>query len=288
MSEPNGAPMLPEADFELDELAVVILREGPARKAMEPAQVQRLLNEHLAYTLEATRDEKLLAAGALVSAEPDFPVTGIGFSRLPGEELAALEAADPATRAGVESFHVVRWIFPKGAVSFPAATRRNKDASRRLYEEVFGRGNLAVADEILAADAVSHGPGSPPTVGADQIKRQALVLRTAMPDLRVTLNDQLAEGDRVTSYWSGSGTHTGDVALPTGPVTATGNRISFEEIRIDRYAGGRIVESWFIPDRLTLWQQMGVLGPPAGPNVAGSESGSPSGRSGGRSDRNTP
>jgi hypothetical protein len=48
--------------------------------------------------------------------------------------------------------------------------------------------------------------------------------------------------------------------LPSGPVEATHNRISFDEIRIDRHARGRAVESWFIPDRLTLWQQLGALG----------------------------
>ncbi|HSS62115.1 MAG TPA: ester cyclase [Candidatus Limnocylindrales bacterium] len=75
----------------------------------------------------------------------------------------------------------------------------NKALARRLYEEVFGRGNFAAADEIMAVDCVSHGPGSPPLVGTDQIKRQAALLRTAMPDLHTILNDQVGEGDRVVS-----------------------------------------------------------------------------------------
>lgn len=135
----------------------------------------------------------------------------------------------------------------------------NKDLARKLYEEVFGRGNLEAADEIMAADCVSHGPGSPPLVGTEQIKRQALLLRGAIPDLQSILNDQVAEGDRVVSRWTGRGTFTGPLTLPSGSVEPTGKAISFDEIRIDRFAGGRIVESWFIPDRFTLWQQMGVL-----------------------------
>lgn len=135
----------------------------------------------------------------------------------------------------------------------------NKARSRRLYEEVFGQGRLSVADEILSHEHVSHGPGSPPCVGPDGFKSQAIRLRTAIPDLRVTLCDQVAEGDRVVSRWTASGTHTGELALSCGVLPASGARISFDEIRIERFADGKCVESWFIPDRFTLWQQLGVI-----------------------------
>ena len=137
---------------------------------------------------------------------------------------------------------------------------RNQAAARRLYEEVFGRGNLAAADEIMYAACVNHGPGAPPMVGTDQIKRQATLLRTAMPDLQTILNDQLASGDRVVSRWTGRGTFTGSMTLPTGALEPNGQPIAFDEIRIDRFDDdGRIVESWYIPDRMTLWQQLGLL-----------------------------
>ena len=141
----------------------------------------------------------------------------------------------------------------------------NKAMSRRLYEEVFGRGNLIAADEILDAECVNHGPGAPPSFGREQIKRQATLLRTAMPDLETILNDQFAEGDRVVSRWTGRGTHTGPLTMPSGAVPPSGQAVSFDEIRIDRFAGGRIVETWFIPDRMTLWQQLGLL--PTGPSA---------------------
>jgi len=135
----------------------------------------------------------------------------------------------------------------------------NKAASRRLYEEVFGRGNLEVADDILSPDSVNHGPGTPPDLGTEFIKRQAVLLRGAMPDFRVSLLDQLAEGDRVASRWHGSGTFTGRFVLPSGPLAPNGAVVSFDEMRIDRYVDGRIVESWFIPDRLTVWQALGLV-----------------------------
>ena len=136
---------------------------------------------------------------------------------------------------------------------------QNLAACRRLYEEVFGRGNLAAADEIMESACVNHVPGAPPVIGTEQIKRQATLLRTAIPDLETILNDQFASGDRVVSRWTGRGTNSGPLMLPTGAVPPSGRQISFDEIRIDRFDGGRIVESWFIPDRWTLWQQLGLI-----------------------------
>jgi predicted ester cyclase len=141
----------------------------------------------------------------------------------------------------------------------------NKQRSRRLYEEVFGRGNYGVADEILAEDAVSHGPGGSPVLGTAAIKGQAALLRTALPDMTVELSDQFGYEDRVVSRWSASGTHSGPLNMPTGALPPTGGRIAFDEFRIDRHAGGRIVEAWFMPDRMTLWQQLGLLPAPPGP-----------------------
>ena len=149
-----------------------------------------------------------------------------------------------------------------GQLEEPGRIDRQKASAARLYFEIFGEGRLKAADEILAADVVSHGPGVPPQVGRDGIKQQALVLRTAIPDLAVTLEDQVADGDRVVSRWLASGTNTGPLPTPAGQVPPSGNRIEFEEIRIDRFEGDRIVESWFIPDRLGLWQQLGLLDAP--------------------------
>jgi len=138
-----------------------------------------------------------------------------------------------------------------------------KAIAARLYREVFGAGRVDTADELMAADCVSHGPGTPPNVGTDQIKRQAAILRTALPDLALALEDQLADGDRVCSRWHATGTHTGALRLFGIEAPPTGGRIEFEEIRIDRIVDGRIVESWFIPDRFSLWQQLGLLPVPA-------------------------
>jgi predicted ester cyclase len=143
------------------------------------------------------------------------------------------------------------------------SSERNKALSQELYEAVFGHGDLGAADRLMVPGCVSHPPGLPAAVGTDAIKLQAQVLRAAFPDLVVTLLSQVAEGDRVASHWRGAGTHTGPMSMPGGAaLPPTGRRAAFEEMRIDRFEGGQIVESWFIPDRLGLIAALGLQGPP--------------------------
>jgi len=250
---------LPQADFATEDLTVLVLEEGPDRASVDRDELQRLLNAHLGWMVTMAGTGELLSAGALLDPASSGRLTGLGFSRLAAEVVGPRAERDPAVQAGVERVRLVTYRLPKGWISFPRETEANKNLSRRLYEEVFGRGNLDAADEIMAEDVISHGPGSPPIKGRDQIKRQATLLRTAIPDLKTTLHDQLAEGDRVLSRWTGSGTHTGKAAFPAGALAPTGNPVSFDELRVDRYADGRIAESWFIPDRMTLWGQLGLL-----------------------------
>ena len=250
---------LPQADFATEDLTVLVLEEGPDRGSVDRDELQRLLNEHLGWMLAMAGAGELLAAGALLDPAASGRLTGLGFSRLPADVVGSRAALDPAVQAGVERVRMLTCRLPRGWISFPREYEVNKAMSRRLYEEVFGQGNLEAADEIMAEDCVNHGPGSPPLVGTGQIKRQAMLLRTAIPDLKTTLQDQVAEGDRVTSRWTGSGTHTAEATFGSRTVPPTGNQVSFDEIRIDRFAEGRIAESWFIPDRMTLWGQLGLL-----------------------------
>jgi predicted ester cyclase len=146
-------------------------------------------------------------------------------------------------------------------VTDSALRARRKALAALLYLDLFGAGRLETADAIQAPDAISHGPGVPVAIGTEGIKSQALLLRTAFPDLQVQLLRQLGEGDLVASHWYGSGTHRGPLNLPTGVVAPSETPVEFTEIRIDRFDGERIVESWFLPDRFTLWQQLGLIGP---------------------------
>ena len=135
------------------------------------------------------------------------------------------------------------------------SAEKNKAIVRRYTEEVWNQGNLAVVDEIFAADFVGHQPGSPDIHGPESLKQFVAMRRTAWPDLKFTVEDQIAEGDKVATRWTWSGTHEGDLMgiPPTGlQATATG-------IGIHRIAGGKIVEQWVNRDTLGILQQLGVI-----------------------------
>jgi hypothetical protein len=110
--------ILPQADFPLEELTVVLLLDGPARAGMDRDEVQRLANEHLRYTVGLVQGGQLLHAGAIIDPDGERPVTGLGFSRLPPDEIARLESEDPGVKAGLETVKVVRYRFPRGGLRF--------------------------------------------------------------------------------------------------------------------------------------------------------------------------
>jgi hypothetical protein len=125
MSEalPPGV-VLPQVDFELERLTVVVLYEGPRRFEYSANEAQRLANEHVQYTIGLAAQGYLLHAGALIDEDQTQPLTGLGFSMLPHHELARLIEQDPAIIAGMEAFKLVTYSFPKGGLAFPRATER--------------------------------------------------------------------------------------------------------------------------------------------------------------------
>jgi steroid delta-isomerase-like uncharacterized protein len=132
----------------------------------------------------------------------------------------------------------------------------NKALSRRLLEEAFNDGNLDVIDELVATDFVNHDAALPePMIGPDAAKATIDGYRSAFPDLRLTIEEQIADDHGVATRWSARGTHQGDLMgmAPTGKeATVTG-------ITIDRIVDGRIAESWTNWDTLGMLQQLGVV-----------------------------
>jgi steroid delta-isomerase-like uncharacterized protein len=136
-----------------------------------------------------------------------------------------------------------------------------KAISRRLIEEVYNQGKLDVVYEVIAAEYVGHDPSLPEDIAGAAAERElAAAYRTAFPDLAITIEDQIAEGDRVVTRWTVRGTHTGDLWRIPG----TGKEIRVSGTSVDRIQNGRIVESWVNWDALGLMQQLGVVPAPAG------------------------
>jgi steroid delta-isomerase-like uncharacterized protein len=137
-------------------------------------------------------------------------------------------------------------------------SEQNKALERRFAEEVWNQGNLAVLDELLAPQFVEYTapPGLPP--GPAGLKAFVQMYRAAFPDAHLTIEDLLADGDKVVSRWTGTGTHLG----PLFGIPATGKKMSVEGIGIHRYSEGKIIESWNVFDQLSMLQQLGVIPPP--------------------------
>jgi steroid delta-isomerase-like uncharacterized protein len=131
----------------------------------------------------------------------------------------------------------------------------NKAKVRRIIEEAWNGGNLAVLDELVAPNCVFHDP-STTFRGPEGIKRYVMMYRMAYPDVHFTIEDLIAEGERVVTRWTVTGTHQGELQgiAPTGK-SVTG-------IVISRFAKGKVEEDWINFDALGLMQQLGVVPAP--------------------------
>jgi steroid delta-isomerase-like uncharacterized protein len=133
-------------------------------------------------------------------------------------------------------------------------SKQSKTLTRRIFEEMQSQGNLAIADDIFASDFVNHTPFGD-MVGPEGAKQFVTKLRTGFPDLQVTIEEQIAEGDKVATHWTARGTHQNEFQ----GIPATGKQMEIRGIVISQIADGKIVEQWGNPDVLALMQQLGVV-----------------------------
>jgi steroid delta-isomerase-like uncharacterized protein len=140
------------------------------------------------------------------------------------------------------------------------STEENKQLYRQ-FVETLNRGDIDAAGAFFADDYVEHSaaPGLPP--GAEGVKIVFRMFRTAFPDVVFTIDDLVAEGDRVATLVTGSGTHEG----PFMEIPATGRRATWVAFGINRYEDGKIREHWGLPDIMGIMRQLGAgPGPAAG------------------------
>jgi steroid delta-isomerase-like uncharacterized protein len=139
------------------------------------------------------------------------------------------------------------------------STEQNKAIVRQMVEETFNRGNVSRTDDFLAPDFVEREelpPGIPRT--REGVKQLTIALRSAFPDFKATIDDIVAEGDKVVVRQTWSGTHKGEfMGIPP-----TGKRVSFGVIDIIRIAGGKAVEHWGQMDSMGMMQQLGAISTP--------------------------
>ena len=139
------------------------------------------------------------------------------------------------------------------------STEENKEVERRIIEEIFDKRDLAVADELIASNWVYRGLGGMEFVGHEGLKQMLTLLDTAFPDFHMTVDDIVAEGDKVVCLFTFQGTHQGEfLGIPP-----TGKQVTNHAVAIARFAGGKQAEVLTITNELRMMQQMGV-GPAMG------------------------
>lgn len=133
------------------------------------------------------------------------------------------------------------------------STETNKAIVRRYFEQIFNERRHDLVEEFLVEGIEFHGAGVAPGVAAAE--GWVAMLAAAFPDQHVTIDDVIAEGDRVVVRTTLNGTHHGEMQ----GIPATGNRVTQPSITIFRLAKGKIVEGWFAADNLSMMQQLGVI-----------------------------
>lgn len=142
------------------------------------------------------------------------------------------------------------------------SNEQNKSTARRWFTDIIAQGQLGVADEIFAANHVIHDPHGPPNgwpEGPEGLKMVASVFGGGFRDWDIVVEDQIAEGECVASRWVAS-------AINSGPVMGmppTGRTVHVTGVNVARFAEGKIAESWFNFDMLSLLQQLGAIPAPA-------------------------
>jgi steroid delta-isomerase-like uncharacterized protein len=136
-------------------------------------------------------------------------------------------------------------------------TDQNKALARRNFEEVWNQGKLAVIDELVAKDATFHDANVPggKFTGPEGLKQFVQIYKNAFPDVQIAINDQVAEGDKVVTRWTATGTHKGELM----GIPPTGKRATVTGIDFDRYQDGKVVEAYASYDMHGMLQQLGVV-----------------------------
>lgn len=147
-------------------------------------------------------------------------------------------------------FDAIQTTIPKGGIM----SEQNKELTRRFYEEVMNRKNLQAIDELCAPEIVDHTamPGQAP--GLEGMKQMFAMFVEAFPDMRIEVEDLIAERDLVVARLAMSGTHKG----PLFGTPPTGKHVTFRGVDMVRIRDGRATEVWHYGDDFLVLGQLGV------------------------------
>ena len=132
----------------------------------------------------------------------------------------------------------------------------NKELIRRLFEEAFNGGKLALLDRIIGAPYIEHNPAPNQAAGPAGVRARIEAMRAAFPDLRFVLEELIGEGAIVAARYHWRGTHKGTFL----GIAPTGRRLSVRGMDFYRVDGGRVLERWDSVDEFGMLSQLGDLG----------------------------
>jgi len=135
------------------------------------------------------------------------------------------------------------------------STETNKATVRRMVEQVWNERRFDLIDEFFTEDIVSHVVGFPSSAGLEETREGLVMNLNAFPDLKISIDDEIAEGDKVLFSWTSRGTHQGDLY----GIPATGKQVTNTGMTIYRLVNTKIAELWFIGDNMGMMQQLGVV-----------------------------
>ncbi len=133
----------------------------------------------------------------------------------------------------------------------------NERLIRRWFQEVWNEGRVEAIDELFAPDVVTHGlgPDGGDMAGPEGFKAFHAQFRAAFPNMELTVDDVISQGDRCATRFSGSAMHEGDSL----GVPATGRRVTFTGMTFTRWKEGQIVEGWNNVDIMGILKQVDAL-----------------------------
>ena len=134
---------------------------------------------------------------------------------------------------------------------------QNKAVVRRWFQ-AFNDRDWAAEAAARSPDFVAHVPGAPAPLDGEGWQAFTAALLAGFPDLRLVLEDVLAEGDRVAARWTFRGTHGGEFL----GIAPTGKPVSMSAVEVNRVADGKVAEHWVVLDQLGLLQQLGAIPAP--------------------------
>ena len=137
-----------------------------------------------------------------------------------------------------------------------SAEKDNKAIMRQFWD-VWEQGNIDLLDDLLAPEYVNHTLATPDLPsGPEGVKEVVRMFHSGVPDLRVVIEDMIAEGDRVATRYALESTHGGDLF----GVAPTGRHLTIKSMTVERLSGGKIVEHWRVIDELDMMRQLGAIG----------------------------